>query len=128
MRMDTLEAPRLPTAHHPSTESLTLELSARWGWWEVGGEVFFFKLYLVWRVDSPCKFYLGGGGRFIFLSANGKAQDALLLFLLSLGGEKDFFSIFPCFPMCFHGVPSKFLMGSQYVPQIHNAFLNMFCI
>jgi len=28
----------------------------------------------------------GGGGGFIFLSANGKAQGALLLFLLSLGG------------------------------------------
>ncbi len=27
-----------------------------------------------------------GGGGFIFLSANGKAQGALLLFLLSLGG------------------------------------------
>jgi hypothetical protein len=39
-------------SHHPSTESLTLQLSARWGWWEVGGEVFFFKLYLVWTVDS----------------------------------------------------------------------------
>jgi hypothetical protein len=100
---------------------------------------FFFKLYLVWRVDSrcplgqsivdfPCKFYLGAGGGFIFLSANGKAQSALLLFLLSLGGEKDFFSIFPCFPMCFHNVPSKFLMGSQYVPQVHDAFLYMFCI
>jgi hypothetical protein len=54
MRMDTLEAPRLPTAHHPSTESLTLQLSARV--WAVGGWKggFFFKLYLVWRVDSPC--------------------------------------------------------------------------
>ncbi len=56
------------------------------------------------------------GGRFTFLSANGKAQGALLLFLLSLGDVKDFFSIFPCFPMCSHGVPSKFLMGSQCVP------------
>jgi hypothetical protein len=52
----------------------------------------------------------------------------LLLFLLSLGGVKDFFSIFPCFPMCSHGVPSKFLMSSQYVPQVHNVFLNMFYI
>jgi hypothetical protein len=80
-------------------------------------------------VDFPCKFYLGaGGGGFIFLSANGKAQGALLLFLLSLGGEKDFFSIFPCFPMCSHSVPSKFLMGSQCVPQVHSVFLNMFYI
>ncbi len=75
-----------------------------WGRWEVGGEVFFFKLYLVWRVDRPCKFYLGREGGFIFLSTNGKAQGALLLFLLSLGGKKDFFSIFPYFPMCYHDV------------------------
>jgi hypothetical protein len=33
------------------------------------------------------------GGGFIFLLTNGKAQGALLLFLLSLGGGKDFFSI-----------------------------------
>jgi hypothetical protein len=69
-----------------------------------------------------------GGGGFIFLSTNGKAQGALLLFLLSLGGGRDFFSIFPCFSMCSHTVPSKFLMGSQYVPQVHNVFLNMFSI
>ncbi len=37
-----------------------------------------------------------------------EGKQALLLFLLSLGGEKDFFSIFPCFPMCSHSVPSKF--------------------
>ncbi len=60
-----------------------------------------------WTVDFPCKFYLGTGGGFIFLSANGKAQAALLLFLLSLGGGKNFFSIFPCFPMRSHGVPSR---------------------
>ncbi len=78
----------------------------------------------------PFKFG-GGGGGFIFLSANGKAQDALLLFLLSWGvggGQKDFFPIFPCFPMCSDGVSCKFLMGSQYVPQVHNVFLNMFSI
>jgi len=40
-----------------------------------------------WRVDFPCKFYLGaGGGGFIFLSANAKAQGALLLFLFKFGG------------------------------------------
>jgi len=87
---------------------------------------FFFKLCLVWRVDCPvftwtvdfpCKFYWGGGGEgFVCLSANGKAQSALLLFLLSLGGRKGCFFIFPCFPMCSHSVPPKFLMGSQYVP------------
>jgi len=64
--------------------------------WEVGGEVFFLKLYLAWRVDNGLSvqvlFGCRGGG-FIFLSANGKAQGALLLFLLSLGGEKDIFSM-----------------------------------
>jgi hypothetical protein len=31
------------------------------------------------------------GGGFVFLSANGKGQGALFLFLLSLEGGKDFF-------------------------------------
>ncbi len=73
----------------------------------LGGSVFFFKLHLVWRVDCPCPlgqwtFHAsfsgrGWGGGFIFLSANGKAQGALLLFLLSLGGggERVFFPFFP---------------------------------
>jgi hypothetical protein len=69
-----------------------------------------------------------GGGGFFFLSGNGKAQGASLLFLLSLEGGKDFFFILPCFPMCPHGVPSTFLMGSPYVPQVHNVFPNMFSI
>jgi hypothetical protein len=30
--------------------------------------------------------------------------------------------------MCSHNVHSKFLMGSQYVLQVHNVFLNMFSI
>jgi hypothetical protein len=73
--------------------------------WEVGGEfggeVFFVKLYLVWTVDFPCKFFWGGGWGFVFLSPNGKAQGALLIFLLSLGGRKDYFSLFPnVFPRC----------------------------
>jgi hypothetical protein len=79
-------------------------------------------------MNFSCKFYLGARRGFIFLSVNEKAQGALLLFLLSLGDEKDFISIFPYFPMCSHNVPSKFLMGSQCVPQVHNVFLNMFCI
>jgi hypothetical protein len=73
MRMDTVEALRLSATHHPSTESLTLQLSARVG--VVGG--FFLKLYLVWRVDNPCplgqwtvefpcNFYLGVGGKDLF--------------------------------------------------------------
>jgi hypothetical protein len=69
----------------------------------------------------------GEGGGFVFLSANGKAQGALLL---SLEGGKGFFFFFilPRFPMCSHGVPSKFLMGFQNVPQVHNVFPNMFSI
>ncbi len=118
-------------SHHPSIESLTLQLSARVG--VVGGWRGGFFFQAVFGVDSGqwtfhASFICARGGGFIFLSANGKAQGALLLFLLSLGGGKDFFSIFPCFPMCSHGVPSKFLMGSQCVPQVHNVFINMFCI
>jgi hypothetical protein len=37
----------------------------------------------------------GEGGGFVFLSANGKTQGALLLFLLSFEGKKDFFPFFP---------------------------------
>jgi len=75
MRMDTLKAPRLPAAHHPSTESLTLQLSA-WvgvvGGWRGG---FFFQAVFgvengqsmsTWTMDFPCKFYLGGGWRIYF--------------------------------------------------------------
>jgi hypothetical protein len=65
MRMDTLETSRLPAAHHPSTESLTLQLSTRVG--VVGGwrEGFFFQSVFgvesgqsmsTWTVDFPCKF------------------------------------------------------------------------
>jgi hypothetical protein len=68
------------------------------------GRVFFFKLYLVWRVDCKSMQVLlgaaGGAGRggFIFLSANRRAQGAFLLFHLSSGaGEREdfFFSVFP---------------------------------
>jgi len=113
------------SSHHPSTESLTLQLSARVG--VVGGwrGVFFFQV--VFGVDSGqwtfhASFIWAQGGGFIFLSANGKAQSALLLFLLSLGGEKDFFSIFPYFPMCSHGVPSKFLMVPNVFPKFTMCF------
>jgi hypothetical protein len=137
--MDTLEAPRLPTAHHPSTESLTLQLFARvgvvGGWrggfffqaifgvesgqsmsiWivdsglsmqvlfgEVGGEVFSFKLYLVWRVDSPCplgqwtvdfpcKFYLGAKGRIYFPFSQWEGPRCLAFIPFKFGVGKDFF-------------------------------------
>jgi len=46
----------------------------------------------------------GGGERgFVFLSANGKAQGALLLFLLSLRGWEGFFFHFSLFPNVFLG-------------------------
>ncbi len=70
-----------------------------------------------------------GGGGFVFLSANGKGQGALFLFLLSLEGGKDFFFFILLYLlMCSHGVPSKVLMCCQYVPQVHNVFPNMFSI
>ncbi len=50
MRMDTLEAPRLPAAHHPSTESLTLQLSARVG--VVGGWRGGFFFQAIFGVES----------------------------------------------------------------------------
>ncbi len=68
-----------------------------------------------------------GGGRwggkrgFIFLSANKRAQ-------VRGGQERFFFFSFPCFLMCSHDVPFKFLMGSHNVPQVHNVFPNMFSI
>jgi hypothetical protein len=64
-----------------------------WGWWEVGGEVFFLSCIWCGEWTFHASFIWARGGGFIFLSANGKAQGALLLFLLSLGGGKDFFSI-----------------------------------
>jgi hypothetical protein len=56
---------------------------------QVGGEVFFSQVYLVSRVDTrlSMQVLLGqpgcGRGGFIFLSANRRAQGALLLFFLS---------------------------------------------
>jgi hypothetical protein len=58
-------------------------------------------------LDSGLSMQVLGGG----------AGRAVPLCLFSWGGGKGFFFIFPCFPMCFHDVPSKFLMSSQYVPQ-----------
>ncbi len=60
MRMDTLEAPRLPATHHPSTESLTLQLSA-WlgvvGGWRGG---FFFSSY-IWCGEWTVHVHLDSG-------------------------------------------------------------------
>ncbi len=70
-------------------------------------------------------FGAGGRRRICFLSANGKAQGALFLFL---GGWEGFFFHFSLFPNVLHGVPNGFSMGSQYVPQVHNVFPNIFSI
>jgi hypothetical protein len=59
-----------------------------------------------------------GGKGFVFLLTNGKAQSALLLFLLSLeGGKEFFFFILPYLPRCLHGVPSKFLACCHMFPK-----------
>jgi hypothetical protein len=69
-----------------------------------------------------------------FHAANGKAQactQGALLFSLSCLGERErerereFFVIFPGFPMCSQYVPFKFPMGSHDVPQFCNVFHNM---
>ncbi len=74
-----------------------------------------------------------------FHAANGKTQactqGALLFFLLSLGGKgrkgRDFFFIFPSFPMCIYYFPFKFPLSSQHVPQhvLHSTSLlsHMLC-
>jgi hypothetical protein len=77
MRMDTLEASRLLAAHHPFTESLTLQLFAWVGWWEVGGEVFFFQAVFgvesgqsmsTWTMDNGLSMQVlfGRGGEDLF--------------------------------------------------------------
>ncbi len=43
----------------------------------------------------------GGRGGIVFLLTNGKAEGALLLFLLSLEGGKDFYFHFALFPNVF---------------------------
>ncbi len=74
----------------------------------------------------PFKF--GNGGRIYFPFSQWEGPRCLAFIPFKFGGLEEFFSIFPCFPMCSHDVPSKFLMGSQYVCQVHNVFLNMFSI
>jgi hypothetical protein len=77
MQMDTLEAPRLPAAHHPFTKSLTLQLSARVG--VVGGwrGIFFFQVVFgvesgqamsTWTMDSGISMQVlfGRGGEDLF--------------------------------------------------------------
>ncbi len=66
----------------------------------------------------------GWRGGFFFQVVFGVESGLSMQFLRGEG----FFSIFPCFPMCSQGVPFKFLLGSQYVPQGRNVFLNMFSL
>ncbi len=102
------------------------------GWWEV-----FFSSCIwcgewtmsTWTMDFPYKFYWEGRGRRICFPFSQWEDPRCLAFIsFKFWGQEGFFSIFPCFPMCSHNVHSKFLMGSQYVLQVHNVFLNMFSI
>jgi hypothetical protein len=105
-------------SHHVSSCSQVFNVFPKgvpnsWGGGCRGG--FCFKLYLSGlssaHLDSRLSMQVllgrggGLGGGFVFLSANGKAQGALLLLLLSLGAGKDFFfSFFPvsqCVPTMF---------------------------
>jgi hypothetical protein len=95
-----------------ATESLTLQFSAQLG--VVGGwrGGFFLKLYLVWRVDSPCplgqwtvdfpcKFYLGAGGRIYFPFRQWEGPRCLAFIPFKFGGQEGFFFHFSLFPNVF---------------------------
>jgi hypothetical protein len=126
--MDTLEAPKLPDAHHPSTESLTLELFA-WvgpvGGWRGG---FFFQAVFGVESGQAMQVLFGPGGRIYFPFNQWEGPRCLAFIPFKFGGQEGFFFHFSLFPNVLSRCSSKFLMGSQYVPQVHNAFLNMFCI
>jgi len=106
MRMDTLEALSLPAAHHPSTKSLTLQLSAPVGvvgGWKGG---FFFKLYLVWRVESGqwtfhASFIWAGGGRIYFPFSQWEGPRCLAFIPFKFGGQEGFLFHFFLFPNVF---------------------------
>jgi len=80
-------------------------------------------VYLEWTLDFPAKFFWAGGAGGVDLFSFQPIGRP------KLGGDReDFFFNFPCFLMCSHDVPFKFLMGSHNVPQVHNVFPNMFSI
>ncbi len=92
-----------------STQTLDTRLSMQvlLGAVRVKGEDLF-SFQPIGRAKVPC---------FYFFEVSGRG-----------GGTKFFFFSFPYSLMCSHGVPFKFLMGFQNVPQIHNVFLNIFSI
>jgi len=68
-----------------------------------------------------------GEDSFSFQPIGGPKVPCFYSFQITGGHGRIFFS-FPCFLMCSHNVPFKFLMGSHNVPQVHNVFPNMFSI
>jgi len=72
-----------------------------------------FSFQLIGRAKVPILFCLHNNGRWWGVARR---------------GDERFFFCFPCFLMCSHGVPSKFLMGFRNVPQVHNVFPNMFSV
>jgi len=101
------------------------------GKFQVGAEVFFSSVCGVEsglsRVDTGLSMQVllgtarGAGGKdlFSFQPIRGPKLRGI---------RKIFFFNFPCFLICSHNVPFKFLMGSHNVPQVHNVFPNMFSI
>jgi len=71
------------------------------GWWEVGGEVFFSKLYGQWTVNFSCKFYLGAGRRIYFPFSQWEDPRCLAFILFKFGGREGFFFHFSLFPNVF---------------------------
>jgi len=65
-----------------------------WGWWAVGGEVFSFKLYLVWIVDFLCKFYLGARGRIYFPFSQWEGPRCLAFIPFKFGGFRRVMILF----------------------------------
>ncbi len=66
-------------------------------------------------MDFPCQFFFGEENLFSFQAIGRPKVPCFYSFQVWRAG-RIFFFILPCFPMCSHGVRSKFLMGSQYVP------------
>jgi hypothetical protein len=74
-----------------------------WGWWEVGGEVFFFKLYLVWRVDNELfmQVLFGREERIYFPFSQWEGPRCLAFIPFKFGGWKGFYFHFSLFPNVF---------------------------
>ncbi len=68
----------------------------------------------IWTMDFPCKFYLGAGGKIYFPFSQWEGPRCFAFIPFKFGGVGRIFFSFSFVSQC---VPSKFLMGSQYVPQ-----------